>query len=45
MWGTAAQQVRASGYPRAQGFAEENVLKVPTVAEATELFERMAAEN
>jgi putative phosphoesterase len=43
--GTAAQQVRESGYPQAQDFAEENVLKVPTAAEATEIFERMAAEN
>jgi putative phosphoesterase len=43
--GTAAQQVRESGYPQAQDFAEENVLQVPTAAEATELFERMAAEN
>ena len=42
---TAAQQVLASGYPQAQSFSEENVLQVPTAAEATELFERMAAEN
>ena len=43
--GTAAQQVRASGYPRAQNFSEENMLQVPTAAEATQLFERMAAKN
>jgi len=42
---TAAQHVRESGYPQAQGFAEENMLKVPTAAEAIEVFERMAAEN
>ena len=42
---TAAQRVRESGYPQAQDFAEENMLKVPTAAEATEVFERMAAEN
>src|SRR5216684_816545 len=40
---TAAQQVRESGYPQAQDFAGENVLKVPSAAEATEIFERMAA--
>ncbi len=42
---TAAQQIRESGYPQAQDFAEENVLVVPTAAEAIEVFERMAAEN
>jgi putative phosphoesterase len=42
---TAAQQVRESGYPQAQDFAEENVLKVPTAAEAMAVFERMAVEN
>ena len=42
---TAAQQVRESGYPQAQDFAEENLLKVPTAAEATEIFERMAMES
>jgi putative phosphoesterase len=36
---TAAQTIRASGNPYAQAFAEENVLKVPTAAEAAELFE------
>jgi putative phosphoesterase len=38
----AAQEIKASGYPQAQAFAEENVLKIPTAAEATEIFERMA---
>jgi putative phosphoesterase len=38
----AAQEIRASGYPQAQEFVEENVLKVPTAAEATELFESWA---
>ena len=42
---TAAQQVRESGYPQAQDFAEENVLKVPTAAEAMAVFERMAMED
>jgi putative phosphoesterase len=41
----AAQEVRASGYPQAREFAEENVLKIPTAAEATEVFERMAEER
>jgi putative phosphoesterase len=41
----AAHEVRASGNPQALAFAEENVLTVPTVAEATELFERMANER
>jgi len=42
---TAAQQVRESGYPQARDFAEENVLKVPTATEATEIFERIAMEK
>jgi len=42
---TAAQRVRESSYPQAQDFAEENMLKVPTAAEAIEVFERMAAEK
>jgi hypothetical protein len=41
----AAQHVRASGYPQVEDFAAENLLKVPTAAEATEVFERMAAGN
>lgn len=41
----AAQEIRASGYPQAQEFADENVLKVPTAAEAMEIFERMAEER
>jgi putative phosphoesterase len=41
----AARQVRESGYPQAEEFAAENLLKVPTAAEATEYFERMAAGN
>lgn len=39
----AAQAVRTSGYPQAQDFAEENVLKVPTAEEAMAVFERMIA--
>lgn len=42
---TAAQQVRESGYPQAQDFAEENMLKVPSAASAAEVFERMAMEK
>ena len=41
----AAQAIRASGYPQAREFAEENVLKVPTAAEATAIFERMEEER
>jgi putative phosphoesterase len=36
----AAQAVRTSGYPLAEEFAAENVLKVPTATEAMEVFER-----
>jgi putative phosphoesterase len=39
----AAQDIRASGYPQAQEFVEENVLSVPTAKEAMEVFERMVA--
>lgn len=38
----AVQEIRASGYPQAEEFAEGNVLKVPTATEATEMLERMA---
>jgi hypothetical protein len=38
----AAQEIRASGNPQAQEFAEGNILKVPTAAEAIEIFERAA---
>lgn len=38
----AAQEILASGYPDAQKFVEENVLKIPTAVEATEHFERIA---
>jgi putative phosphoesterase len=41
----AAHAIEASGYPQAQEFAEENVLSVPTAAEAAEIFERMAEER
>jgi predicted phosphodiesterase len=41
----AAQEIRVSGYPQAQEFAEENVLKVPPAVEVTEIFERMAEER
>jgi len=42
---SAEQRVGESGYPQAQDFAKENLLKVPTAAEATQVFERMATEN
>ncbi|MGA9173884.1 MAG: metallophosphoesterase family protein [Thermoactinomyces sp.] len=41
----AAQEIRASGDPQAQEFAEKNVLKVPTAAEATEILESMAKKS
>src|SRR5689334_3103207 len=41
----AAQQLRASSYPQVEEFIAENVLKVPTAAEATEVFERMAEKH
>jgi diadenosine tetraphosphatase ApaH/serine/threonine PP2A family protein phosphatase len=40
----AAAQIRATGWPRANSFAAENVLTVPAAAEAIELFERIAAD-
>jgi putative phosphoesterase len=39
----AAERVRATGYPGAQEFVDENVLKVPTTAEAIPVLERLAA--
>lgn len=41
----AAQQVRESGYPQAQDFANENILKIPTATEAAEFFEQLAASR
>lgn len=41
----AAARIRASGYPQAQDFAENNVLKTETEAEAIAVFERMAEER
>jgi len=41
----AAQEVKASGHPQAQEFAEENLLIVPTIAEATKVLERLAQER
>ena len=38
----AAEAIRATGFPDANEFAEENVLTIPSAQEATELFERMA---
>jgi predicted phosphodiesterase len=39
----AAQQVRECGYPEAERFVAENLLTVPTAAEAVEVFERAVA--
>ncbi|GCF11774.1 metallophosphoesterase family protein [Dictyobacter arantiisoli] len=39
----AAAIVRTSGYPQAQDFAEENILKIPSAEEAMEFFERSTA--
>ena len=41
----AAEQIKATTYPQAQEFAEENVLKIPTADEAMTLFESMAKEG
>jgi len=41
----AAAAIRVSGYPLAEDFADNNVLKPATAAEATEVFERMAAQR
>lgn len=41
----AAQTIKASAYPQAREFADENVITVPTAAEAMELFERLATEQ
>lgn len=41
----AAREIKASGYPQAREFAEENVLKIPTATEAAEFFEGMANKS
>ena len=41
----AAARIKASGYPQAQDFAENNVLKPATEAEAIAVFERMAQQG
>lgn len=38
----AAERIRASGYPQAEQFAQENVLRPPSEAEMLALFERSA---
>ncbi len=38
----AAQEIRAGGDPQAEEFARDNVLRVPTAAEAAEVLEQMA---
>lgn len=38
----AAALIRASGYPSAEEFAAENVLRVPTAEEAMDVFEARA---
>lgn len=42
---TAAKEIRASGDPQGDEFAEGNVLKVPTAREATQFLEGLAAKN
>ncbi len=41
----AAEDIRKSGYPQAQDFADNNVLEPPTADEAIEVFERIAASK
>lgn len=41
----AAADIRVSGYPQAQDFADNNVLRPPSEAEAIAVFERMAEER
>jgi diadenosine tetraphosphatase ApaH/serine/threonine PP2A family protein phosphatase len=41
----AAARIRASSYPQAQDFAENNVLRPETEAEAITVFERMAEQR
>ena len=41
----AAEAIRASGWPIAEEFADENVLQVPSREEAATLFERLATET
>ncbi len=41
----AALTVRASGYPQAQEFADENILSIPTASEATAVFEPMGTQQ
>jgi predicted phosphodiesterase len=41
----AAEAIRATSFPDANEFADQNVLAVPSGQEATELFERMAVNE
>jgi hypothetical protein len=41
----AAARIRASGYPQAQDFADNNVLKPETEAEAIAVFESIAEQR
>jgi len=41
----AAERIRATAWPAAGEFVDDNVLRVPSAEEATELFERMALER
>jgi putative phosphoesterase len=41
----AAEDIRNSGYPQAQDFADNNVLEPPTAAEAIAVFEQIAARK
>jgi putative phosphoesterase len=41
----AAERVRKTGYPQAQDFAENNIVKPETARDAIEYFEKMAAKS
>ena len=41
----AASRIRATAYPDAEDFAQNNVVHPPTEAEAIEVFERLAVED
>lgn len=41
----AAEEIKASAYPQAQKFAEENVLTLPTATEAAEFFEGLIKQS
>jgi len=42
---STAQQIRASGFPGAEEFAQENILNSPSASDATAFFEEVAARG